>query len=389
MDSTIAFLTRFSRKVSEAASDADVVPMLAAALVENVGADASAVVRVLGDDVKIVASRNLPHDFDGWRADADELGPEVAARFVEQSKGAFASSRARPMISHGALFGMVVLLFRKKEPEPAKLELADALLDIAAVALDHLSQLDELRRAHDELRKTQRALVQAEKLRALGQMASGVAHDLKNILNPLSLHVQLVERGAKKGDTTNIASSMQDIRALLARGVQTIERLRDYGQQTREASSAPVDLDHLLEEAATIARPRLAGSKVKVPRIVVQPGAPPAILGRADEILNAVVNLTINAIDAMRELGGAVTISSGTGDDGCPFVRVSDTGPGMPPDVEARVFEPFFTTKGDQGSGLGLAMVYACMQHHAGTVELKTEVGKGTTFTLHFPAALK
>jgi signal transduction histidine kinase len=387
LDSTLAFLTRFSRKVSEAASDADVVPMLADAMVENVGADASAVVRVLGDDVKIVASRNLPHDFDGWRADADELGPEVAARFVEQSKGAFASSRARPMISHGALFGMVVLLFRKK-PDAAKLELADALLDIAAVALDHLSQLDELRRAHDELRKTQRALVQAEKLRALGQMASGVAHDLKNILNPLALHVQLVERGAKKGDTSNLASSMQDIRALLARGVQTIERLRDYGQQTREASSAPVDLDHLLEEAATIARPRLAGSKAKVPRIVVEPGGAPPILGRSDEILNAIVNLTINAIDAMKDVGGAVTISTGTADDGCSFVRVSDTGPGMPPDVEARVFEPFFTTKGDQGSGLGLAMVYACMQHHAGTVELKTEVGKGTTFTLRFPAAL-
>lgn len=387
MEQTLAFLTRFSRKVSEAGTDAEILPLVAQAMVENVGAAASAVVRVEGDDAKIVASRNLPKSFEGWRADADVLGPELTDLFLRAAKGAFTSAYVRPMISHRALFGMVVLLFENDE-SPAKLELADAFLDLTAVALDHHAQVAELRRAHDELGKAQRALVQAEKLRALGQMASGVAHDLKNILNPLSLHVQLIERAAKKNDAKNITETVQEIRALLGRGVQTIERLRDYGRQTSETSAAPIDLDRLVDEAATIAKPRLSASKVKVPRIIVEHGASPTIHGRADEILNAIVNLTINAIDAMRDSGGSVTIATGEDDDGRAYVRVSDTGPGMPPDVEAHVFEPFFSTKGDQGTGLGLAMVYACMQHHAGSVELRTELGKGTTFTLHFPAAV-
>jgi signal transduction histidine kinase len=358
-------------------------------MVENAGASASAVVRIVGDDVKIVASRGLPSAFDEWRAAADELGVELSKTFLEVSKGAFVTARTMPMISHHNLYGVVVCLFAKDaEPPPHKVELADALVDLAAIALGHFAQVDELRGAHDQLRKTQRALVQAEKLRALGQMASGVAHDLKNILNPLALHVQLIERAVKQNKLADVADTTKEMRDVITRGVQTIERLRDYGRQESEASAAPIELDKLASEAATIAKPRLSASKKKVPRIVLELGNPPSLLGRADEILNAIVNLVINAIDAMKDIGGTVTIATGV-EAGRPFVRVRDTGPGMPPEVEARVFEPFFSTKGDEGTGLGLAMVYACMQHHAGSVELHTVLGEGTSFTLRFPSAVK
>jgi signal transduction histidine kinase len=358
-------------------------------MVENAGATACAVVCIVGDDVKIVASQNLPREFHGWRADADELGVELSKTFLDTAKGAFATARTMPMISHHNLYGVVVCLFAKgAEPPPHKVELADALVDLAAIALGHFAQLAELRRAHDELRKTQRALVQAEKLRALGQMASGVAHDLKNILNPLSMHVQLIERAVKKKNVEDVAEETTAMRDVITRGVQTIERLRDYGRQESEASAAPIDLDKLATEAATIAKPRLSASTKKIPRIALQLGKPPSLLGRADEILNAVVNLVINAIDAMKDIGGTVTIETGE-EGGRPFVRVRDTGPGMPPEVESRVFEPFFSTKGDEGTGLGLAMVYACMQHHAGSVDLQTAVGEGTSFTLRFPTAVK
>ena len=219
-------------------------------------------------------------------------------------------------------------------------------------------------------------------------MASGVAHDLKNILNPLSLHVQLMERAVKQNKLADVADTTKEMRDVITRGVQTIERLRDYGRQESEAVAAPIDLDKLATEAATIAKPRLSASRKMVPRIALALGKPPSVLGRPDEILNALVNLTINAIDAMRDVGGTVTIETGE-EDGRPFARVRDTGPGMPPEIEARVFEPFFSTKGDEGTGLGLAMVYACMQHHAGSVELETAVGHGTSFTLRFPSAVK
>jgi len=389
LEKALSFLTRFSRKVSEVGTEAEILPLLAEAMVENAGATASAVVSVVGDEVKIVASRDLPPVFDGWSADADELGTELAKTFLKTAKGAFETARTVLMISHHSLYGVVVCLFEKDaEPPPHKLELADALVDLAAIALGHFAQVAELQRAHDELRKTQRALVQAEKLRALGQMASGVAHDLKNILNPLSLHVQLLERAVKQNKIADVADSAKEMRGVITRGVQTIERLRDYGRQESEASAAPIDLDKLATEAATIAKPRLSASKKKVPRIALELGKPPTVLGRPDEILNALVNLTINAIDAMREVGGTVTIETGE-ENGRPFARVRDTGPGMPPEIEARVFEPFFSTKGDEGTGLGLAMVYACMQHHAGSVELETAVGEGTSFTLRFPSAVK
>jgi len=388
MTSPLALLARFSRAVSDVSSEAEILPLLADALDERAGASASALVRVSGDDARIVAGRDLPRAFDGWHVDADEIGDNLAARFLETAGGEFEHVHALPLISHGNLFGAAVLLFRDEEPTAEQRALAEALLDLAAVALGHFTQIDQLRRAHEELRRTQQALMQAEKLRALGQMSAGVAHDLKNILNPLSMQAQLIERAAKKNDVKEVGGVVQEMREVIARGVQTIERLRDYGRQTSEASAAPVDLDRIASEAATIAKPRLAASKVKIPRIAVELGAPPQVLGRADEILNAIVNLVINAIDAMKDSGGTVTVQTGV-EDGRAFVRVKDTGPGMPAEVADHVFEPFFTTKGDQGTGLGLAMVYACMQHHAGSVELDTAPGKGTRFTLRFPAAVK
>jgi signal transduction histidine kinase len=103
-------------------------------------------------------------------------------------------------------------------------------------------------------------------------------------------------------------------------------------------------------------------------------GAPP-VLGSSGEIVSALVNLIVNAIDAMPN-GGTIWLRTGEADRGS-WVEVADDGPGMPPEVEIRVFEPFFTTKGEEGTGLGLAMVFACMQRHGRSVTLETAPGKG------------
>ena len=118
-------------------------------------------------------------------------------------------------------------------------------------------------------------------------------------------------------------------------------------------------------------------------RVVEELGAPPLVRGRPADIVSAMVNLIVNAIEAMNG-GGTIVLRTGASDNQ-GWVQVSDDGPGMAPGVESRIFEPFFTTKGDDGTGLGLAMVYACMQRHGGTVKVDTAPGKGTTFTLSFP----
>jgi len=155
---------------------------------------------------------------------------------------------------------------------------------------------------------------------------------------------------------------------------------------SRDARAEDIDLNLLVHEAAEIARPRTASRVAgRISRIVEEPGLPHPVKGRSADIVSAIVNLVVNAIDAMPN-GGNITLRTGES-DGASFVQVADDGPGMPPEVESRIFEPFFTTKGAEGTGLGLAMVYACMQRHGGSVKVETAPGRGTTFTLSFPRA--
>ncbi|MBK9266220.1 MAG: response regulator [Polyangiaceae bacterium] len=232
-------------------------------------------------------------------------------------------------------------------------------------------------------RKAEDLLARTEKTRAIGQMAAGVTHDLVNILNPLSLHLQVLSRAIDRGRTDEAKESIAEMKQVLECGMQTLVRLRNYSRQTAEARAELVDLDRLVRQAAEIAKPRMA-ARGRLLRIREELGGPPGFWGHSGDIVSALVNLIVNAIDALAEGGGSITLRTGqTG--GQAWVQVADDGPGMPTDVEKRVFEPFFTTKGDEGTGLGLAMVHACMERHGGSVKLETAPGKGTTFTLSFP----
>lgn len=161
--------------------------------------------------------------------------------------------------------------------------------------------------------------------------------------------------------------------------MQTVERLREYSRQSKESKTELVELDCLAREASEIARPRMASVGGRGVRIDQKLEAPPAVMAISGEVVSALVNLIVNAIDAMAGRGGTITLVSGESNGGS-FVTIEDDGPGMPKEVEKHVFEPFFTTKGAEGTGLGLAMVYACMQRHGGTVTLTTHPGQGTRF---------
>jgi signal transduction histidine kinase len=175
------------------------------------------------------------------------------------------------------------------------------------------------------------------------------------------------------------------MKQVLVRGLQTLERLRDYSRQTKEAKTELVHLDRLAEEALEIAKARVASKGgARPPKIKPQLDGVPPVMAQAGEIVNALVNLVVNAIDALGGNGGTITLRSGEADGGS-WVEVADDGPGMPPEIERRVFEPFFTTKGSEGTGLGLANVYAAMQRLGGKIVLTTAPGKDTCFRLWFP----
>ncbi len=384
MDGATGLLAQFARLVAETTTE-DVLPLLADAAIENVRVDAVAIVRIEGARAVVAASRNLPPAIEGWAGEAEDLDSELAGKLLKLARPKVAAAHQRLLISDAKLFGALVLFSGDAKLDPKQIELADALVDLTATALAKSARLAELESTGAELRATQRALARAEKLRALGEMAAGVSHDLKNVLNPMSMYVQLAERALNHGKIDAAKQSLVEMRETIARGLQTIERLRDYARQAPESLAGTVDLDAVAEEAASVAKPRLAAHKKNIPRLEVVHGKAPKITGNKTEVLDAIVNLVINAIDALAGRGGAIVVR--TGKEGkVPFVRVEDDGPGMSPEIERRVFEPFFTTKGEEGTGLGLAMVYATMQRHAGSVELVTAPGTGTSITLRFPA---
>ena len=223
------------------------------------------------------------------------------------------------------------------------------------------------------------ALIRTEKFRALGQMSAGIAHDLKNILNPLLLYTDLIRDAA--GNREEVLDIADRIERILNRGLQTVERLRDFSRQSPEETEAvPTDLNAMAQEAIEISKPRLSGIEV-----LVELASPPTVLIRPADCVTAVVNLLLNSADALAAKG-RIRISTGASEGGA-WIEVADNGPGIPPEIKSRVLEPFFTTKGEAGTGLGLSMVYAFTQRHGGRLEIESDLGQGLRARMWFPAA--
>lgn len=234
-----------------------------------------------------------------------------------------------------------------------------------------------------ELRHTAAELRSSEKMRALGQMAAGVSHDLRNLLHPMSLYVRLVERALDRNHPDEAKNHIVEVRKTIGRATEALDRLRDYSRQAPEPATEQADLNSLVVAAIELAHARIVSLSTTTV-IEHELGEIVPLELRASEVVDALLNVLINAIEALGTRRGTIRVTTGRLDDEC-FVAVHDDGPGMPPEVEARVFDPFFTTKGLDGTGLGLAMVYACMQRHKGRVELTTAPGEGSTFRLLFP----
>jgi signal transduction histidine kinase/CheY-like chemotaxis protein len=230
-----------------------------------------------------------------------------------------------------------------------------------------------------ERKHLESTLRQSEKLRALGQMAAGVAHDLKNILNPIALQLRLLRgRGLDHPGTDAAFAAIEDA---IRTGTDTVESLSRFSRREPEHAPEPTDLNRMSDAALEICRPRLgehAGVAVRRERDHVPP-----VRVRASELVSAIVNLLLNSLDATSS-GGTITLRTGGGGGG--WVEVADDGPGIPPEVEDHIFEPFFTTK-PHGTGLGLAMVYAFVHRYGGRIEIDTALGAGTRIRMTFPPA--
>jgi PAS domain S-box-containing protein len=224
-------------------------------------------------------------------------------------------------------------------------------------------------------------MAQSDKLRAVGELAAGVAHNLNNSLTVIQGRAQLLLRNANDEMTSR---SLQVITNAVEDGTKTLRRILEFARRDSNNEFAPVELNYLISSSLEIARPKWQ-SKSRKGQIEVKVHETEKIyvMGEQAELREVVLNLIFNAVDAMRdggtmELGVRSEIASG-----CFWV--ADTGNGMPPEVASRIFEPFFTTKGKSGSGLGLSASHGIITRHQGEIIVVSEPGEGTRFEVRLP----
>ena len=298
-----------------------------------------------------------------------------------------------PLVVENSVFG-VLLVARGavRSFSSADCEFLRQLGEHTALAANQAQLYRQLQLAYEDLRQTQQVVMQQERLRVLGQMASGIAHDINNALSPVALYTDSL-LASEPGLSEKARGYLETIRQAIENVAETIGRLRQfYGARQPETVLAPVRVNALVEQVVNLTRARWSdmprGQGVEI-RLETELAADlPAVLGCESEIRDALVNLVFNAVDAMPG-GGALTIRTRLDAQGREVdIEVCDSGTGMDEATVAKCLEPFFTTKGERGTGLGLAMVYGMAQRHGGTLAIESAMGRGTTMRLGFPVPM-
>jgi signal transduction histidine kinase/ActR/RegA family two-component response regulator len=263
---------------------------------------------------------------------------------------------------------------------------------------DQVRLSEGVQKAYEELRRTQQTVVQQERLRALGQMASGVAHDINNALCPIVAYAELLLKTlsdlpeTERRQLQSIHRSGEDI-------AHIVQRLREFYRRRSDAEElTPANVNDVVEQVVGLTRPRWRdlpqreGITIQI-QTDLQPDLP-RLPSDPSDLREALINLIFNAVDAMPQ-GGVITLTTRL--ENCPatadrkagrrvLIEVRDNGTGMDDKTRQRCLEPFFSTKAKRGgTGLGLAMVYGMMQRHKGDIEIESALGQGTRMRLTFP----
>lgn len=245
-----------------------------------------------------------------------------------------------------------------------------------------------LEKALGELRETQQQVVQQERLRALGQMASGVAHDFNNGLTKiLGFSDLLLTSPEKINNPVKVREHVQMISAAAQDAVGVVNRLREFYRPRRATETfQATNLNELVQQAALLTEPRWKG-QAQANGVAINMRTDlqdiPLITGDQSDLRETLTNLIFNAVDAMPQ-GGTITLCTRPVDQQV-MLEVRDTGTGMTEEVRLRCLEPFFSTKGARGTGLGLAIVYGIVQRHGGSIDVQSAVGQGTTIRIRLP----
>jgi two-component system NtrC family sensor kinase len=235
------------------------------------------------------------------------------------------------------------------------------------------------------LKRAQAALVQGEKLSSLGRLAASIAHEINNplagILTFAKLAVRILQGGAPDDAArAELVKNLRLVQREAERCTAIVKSLLDFARD-RPLALREVSPNEAVGEALQLLEHQMAMQGIALEKRL---GAAPVVVADFGQLRQAIVNVALNGCEAMGR-GGKLTVETRPGADGGFEVEIADTGPGILDEHLPHLFEPFFTTKGEKGTGLGLAVVYGIVQRHHGRVEVHSEVGRGTRFTLCFP----
>jgi GAF domain-containing protein len=286
--------------------------------------------------------------------------------------------------------GKVIAVLSVADAKPRVFSQAEVLLletfaDHAAVAIQNAQLYEEAQRAYDELSRAQAQLVRSETLRAIGEVASGAAHHLNNLLGIIAGRTELLIRRLA---TTDHRKSLETVNRAALDAAEVVRRIRSFSRAHTTPLLESLDLNQLVHEIVELTRPRWFDQSQKQGiriDVTAEPGDIPPVAGEAAALREVLMNLVLNAIDAL-PTGGSVRLRTWR-DAGGVHCAVNDTGVGMSPEVQRRALEPFFTTKGPKSTGLGLSVNYGIIGAHGGTMGIESVPGAGTTVRFTLPPA--
>ncbi len=267
------------------------------------------------------------------------------------------------------------------------LKVLSSLAGQVSIFIENAQLFYQLKQMLKELKQAQDQVIQAEKLRAMGEMASGVAHDFNNLLAVILGNIQLLLHQFDRLSPDEIRERLKTIEQSSKDGAETVRRIQEFSGMRRDKEFTPLSLNELITDLVNVTQPRWKEQTQKKGiqiELTKKLGKIPKILGNPSELREVTTNIVFNAVDAMPN-GGEITITTSVQAEDWVEMRIADTGIGMSEEVRKRVFDPFFTTKGVTNTGLGMSVSYGIIKRHGGEILIESEPGKGTTFIIHLP----
>jgi len=292
---------------------------------------------------------------------------------------------AVPLMANGEVIGVLKLGGRGQRLFNAHdLRLLTAIGQQIGVALDNARLYEGLRAAYDQLQRTQAHLIQSERLSALGELVSGIAHELNNPLTVIIGYTQLMEANECSGE---VKAGLQKIQKEAQRLFRMVNNLLTFARQQQEGDWTLVDLNEVVQQVLEL---QAYGGRLNNIEVLVdlEPHLP-RLRGDSSQLQQVVLNLLINAEQAISQAysSGRIVIRTYHTEEGRLRLTVEDDGPGISDSIKDKIFDPFFTTKpAGRGTGLGLSICYGIVRAHEGQIWVESEIGNGSTFIVEFPA---